>query len=92
MMRDRLKAPLRIGLLCCLSFSFLAAVEPPPARRDDPPSAAGVRIVDTALCTLRLDKQTGDLVGLGWKSPRLEVVREARLGENFRILDRKSVV
>lgn len=38
------------------------------------------------ICTLNLDPITGDLVGIRWKSPQLDVIREPRLGENFRIL------
>jgi len=35
---------------------------------------------------LRLDRRNGNLVGLTWKSPTLEVISEPRLGENFRVL------
>jgi hypothetical protein len=84
-MKDGLLAVRRIGFLSCLSF-FLLAVASLLARDLPAPATAGVRTVETALCTLRLDAQTGDLVGLDWKSPRIEVIREARLGENFRIL------
>ena len=45
-----------------------------------------VRSVDTSLATLRISEATGDLVGVAWKSPALEVIGEPRLGENFRIL------
>jgi hypothetical protein len=41
---------------------------------------------DTRLCRLRLDAASGDLRGLGWREPRLETIREGRLGENFRVL------
>ncbi|MGA2531470.1 MAG: DUF6259 domain-containing protein [Candidatus Aminicenantales bacterium] len=50
------------------------------------PAARGLRVIETSFCTLRLDAQTADLVGLAWKEPRVEVIQEARLGENFRIL------
>jgi hypothetical protein len=49
-------------------------------------SSNGVRVIETRLATLRLDSQTGNLVGLTWKEPSVEVIREPRLGENFRIL------
>ncbi len=42
--------------------------------------------IDTPLATLRLSERSGDLVGLHWKSPSLDVIGEPRLGENFRIL------
>ena len=42
--------------------------------------------IQTKLCTLCLDPRSGDLRGVAWKRPRLEVIREARLGENFRLL------
>ncbi len=48
--------------------------------------SAQVRIVETPTATLRLSEQSGDLVGLHWKNPDLEIIREPRLGENFRIL------
>lgn len=42
--------------------------------------------VETPICRLRLDRRNGNLVGLGWKDPSLEVIQEPRLGENFRLL------
>jgi hypothetical protein len=47
---------------------------------------AQIRTVDTALATLRLDGENGDLIGVHWKSPDLEVIAEPRLGENFRLV------
>lgn len=45
-------------------------------------------------CTLRLDAESGDLRGIAWHSPRIDLIREPRLGESFRILlprpDRES--
>jgi len=49
-------------------------------------SSNGVRVIETRLATLRLDGQTGNLVGLMWKDPPVELIREPRLGENFRLL------
>lgn len=45
-----------------------------------------VREVQTPLATLRLSERSGDLVGVAWKSPQLEIIGEPKLGENFRLL------
>jgi hypothetical protein len=37
-------------------------------------------------CTLQLDERSGDLRGLRWHDPALRVIRDDRLGENFRLL------
>ena len=42
--------------------------------------------VATDVCVLHLDKTNGNLVGLHWKNPDEEIIKESRLGENFRIL------
>ena len=42
--------------------------------------------VVTDLCVLHLDKINGNLTGLHWKNPDEEIIKESRLGENFRIL------
>src|SRR5215470_13727059 len=44
------------------------------------------RTIETTAATLHLSEATGDLVGLRWKDPNLEVIGEPRLGENFRLL------
>jgi hypothetical protein len=44
------------------------------------------RLIETPIATLHLATRTGDLVGLKWKSPALEIIKEARLGENFRLV------
>ena len=49
-------------------------------------AAAQIRTVETPVATLRLSAKSGDLIGLRWKLPDLEVIGEPRLGENFRIL------
>src|SRR5579862_766121 len=73
---SRIKAGIRsIYLVATLVFLF------PLVSR-----AQEVRSVDTPLATLRISNATGDLVGVAWKSPALEVIGEPRLGENFRIL------
>ena len=47
---------------------------------------AQTRTVDTPLAVLRLSDNCGDLIGVRWKNPDLEVIGEPRLGENFRIV------
>jgi hypothetical protein len=47
---------------------------------------SSVRTVETPNATLRLNAETGDLIGLDWKKPALQIIAEPRLGENFRIL------
>jgi hypothetical protein len=49
-------------------------------------AAAQLRTIETTAATLHLSEATGDLVGLRWKEPNLEVIGESRLGENFRLL------
>jgi hypothetical protein len=49
-------------------------------------ASAQIRTIETSVATLRLSETNGDLIGLRWKSPELEVIGEPRLGENFRIL------
>ncbi|HEV2499940.1 MAG TPA: DUF6259 domain-containing protein [Terriglobia bacterium] len=44
------------------------------------------KIIETEICTLQLNPVNGDLVGIRWKNPQIEVIQEPRLGENFRIL------
>jgi hypothetical protein len=51
-----------------------------PLRDDE------LSVIETRLCTLRPNRSSGNLVGIAWKDPRLEIIREPRLGENFRIL------
>ena len=47
---------------------------------------AHIRSVETPTVTLEISERTGDLVGLHWRNPEFEVIREQRLGENFRLL------
>ena len=49
-------------------------------------SPEGVEDVETPICRLRLDRRNGNLAGIAWKNPALEIIREPRLGENFRLL------
>ncbi len=46
---------------------------------------AELREFETPLCTLRLDSISGNLCGITWKNPELEIIQEPRLGENFRL-------
>jgi len=41
---------------------------------------------ETPHFTLRLDSFTGNLTGITWRNPKLEIIQEPRLGENFRLL------
>jgi hypothetical protein len=50
------------------------------------PLAAQTRTIDTPVAVLRLSEPSGDLVGIRWKNPNLDLIAEPRLGENFRIL------
>ena len=49
-------------------------------------SAEQSRVVETEVATLLLSAQSCDLIGLHWHTPNLQLIREPRLGENFRIL------
>jgi hypothetical protein len=49
-------------------------------------ATAQIRTIETTAATLQLSEVTGDLVGLHWKEPNLEVIGEPRLGENFRLV------
>lgn len=44
------------------------------------------KLVEMSNCTLKLNPVSGDLVGIHWKNPEVEIIREPRLAENFRIL------
>ena len=48
-------------------------------------ASAQIRTIEMTAATLHLSEDTGDLVGLHWKDPNLEVIGEPRLGENFRL-------
>jgi hypothetical protein len=58
-------------LLCCAVSAHL------PAQ---------TRSVDTPLAVLRISEKSGDLIGVRWRNPDLEVIGEPQLGENFRIV------
>ncbi len=40
-------------------------------------------VVETPVCTLRLNPRNGNLIGLAWKNPAVEIIQEPALGENF---------
>jgi len=42
--------------------------------------------ISTDVCILQINKSNGNLVGLKWLNPEEEIIKESRLGENFRIL------
>ena len=65
------------------SIQFLAVVAVSACALS---ASAQIRTIDTPVAALRLSEENCDLIGLHWKSPELEVIGEARLGENFRIL------
>lgn len=44
------------------------------------------KVVETTNCSLELDPRSGDLIGIHWKNPLVDIIQEPRLGENFRIL------
>jgi hypothetical protein len=52
--------------------------------------SAQVRVIETPVATLRLSERSGDLVGLHWKNPDMQLIQEPRLGENFRLLVPKT--
>ena len=54
-------------------------------RKADGTIAASLKAIETPLCTLRLDPANGNLCGVTWKNPQLEIIQEPRLGENFRL-------
>lgn len=62
-------------LLCLTGIAITAAI-----------CNAEVREINTSNATLRVDETTGDLVGVAWKQPALNIIAEGRLGENFRLL------
>jgi hypothetical protein len=61
----------------------LARAQPRPGQAASPENTEEV---DLPVCKLRLDRRNGNLIGLAWKEPSIEVIMEPRLGENFRIL------
>jgi hypothetical protein len=62
------------------------ALEARPGEGGVAPAQGTSRKIDTPLCVLRLEPTTGNLIGITWKEPELEIIQESRLGENFRVL------
>ena len=56
------------------------------ARTQEASTPQETEDVETPVCRLRLDRKNGNLIGVAWKNPALEIIQEPRLGENFRIL------
>ncbi len=65
------------------AWDRIAEARPQPG---EDPSPEDTELVETSICRLRLDRRHGNLVGLTWNDPSLEIIQERRLGENFRIL------
>jgi hypothetical protein len=57
-----------------------------PRGGDATASAEAPRKIETPLCILRLEPNTGNLVGIRWKKPETEIIQAPLLGENFRLL------
>ena len=70
------------GLFAAYSGSSLRAKSPGGGATVE----ADARTIETPSCVLRLEPNTGDLIGIAWKEPELEIIQQPRLGENFRML------
>jgi hypothetical protein len=70
------------GLFAAASGTFLAGSTGQGSGEASNPQ---LKEFETPLYTLRLDALTGNLCGLTWKSPQVEIIQEPRLGENFRL-------
>jgi hypothetical protein len=71
------------GLFAAYSAS---SVKAQPGNGGAAPVARTYRKIETPVCLLRLDPKSGNLIGIAWKDPELEIIQEPRLGENFRLL------
>jgi hypothetical protein len=49
-------------------------------------NSAVLERVETTNAILTFRSGSGDLIGVQWKRPKLDIIGEAKLGENFRIL------
>jgi Domain of unknown function (DUF6259) len=65
---------------------FLFLLLPSAGAQSRTPERTPNRTIDTSIAVLRLSQPSGDLIGIRWKAPDLEILAEPRLGENFRIL------
>ena len=43
------------------------------------PLEGSVKKVETPICVLRLEPNTGNLIGITWREPALEIIQEPRL-------------
>jgi len=77
MKRTRLLRTLRLLIGCSSAAAVLSLTLV---------ASAQIRSIETPNATLQMSEHTGDLIGLRWKNPNLEVIGEPRLGENFRLL------
>src|SRR5215831_18236497 len=62
------------------------ALEARSGDGDLAPAQEASRKIETPLCILRLEPTTGNLIGITWKEPEIEIIQEPGLGENFRVL------
>jgi hypothetical protein len=69
-----------------LASTALADAASGSSKQTGPSSRLQIRSVETDICTLKLDPISGDLIGIHWTDPEVEIIREPLLGENFRIL------
>ena len=70
--------------LASVAITGNSAGLPEPVRNGGPERE--LKSVDTKIAELALDPVSGDLVGIRWKDPEIEIIQEERLGENFRVL------
>jgi hypothetical protein len=73
-------AMLARALLCVAQLFAIACGNAMAATVDH------MRVIETPNAILRITEDSGNLVGIKWKNPELDVIREPRLGENFRVL------
>ena len=61
------------------------ALEDSAAYRTEGTLGSELKEIDLPLCTLRLNAANGNLCGITWNDPKIEIIQEPRLGENFRL-------
>ena len=77
---------LAAGSLWAAAAVTTASAAEPSNSNPSADSSQPVKAVEARLCTLRINATTGDLVGIAWKNPAIEIIQEPLLGENFRML------
>jgi len=65
------------GLFAAYSGSSLKAAP----RDGSAPAEGNVKNIETPVSVLRLEPDTGNLIGITWKEPALEIIHEPRLNE-----------